>query len=109
MSNKDDYNLVLENDKTVKQLFERFYIIRKNDENLTDEHKKIIEKYMCYLEDETVIQGKNGYLVYRGVKSKLLTLEQQQEIKESILTQKRLAEIYKVSVATINKVKNNKY
>lgn len=109
MSNKDDYNLVLENDKTVKQLFERFYIIRKNDENLTDEHKKIIEKYMCYLEDETVIKGKNGYLVYRGKKTKLLTIEQQQEIKESTLTQGELAEIYKVSPSTISKVKNNKY
>ncbi|MDU5262735.1 MAG: hypothetical protein E6176_09930 [Clostridium celatum] len=109
MSNKDDYNLVLENDKTVKQLFDRFYIVRKNDERLTEGDRTIIEKYMCYLVDETVIQGKNGYLVYRGKKTKLLTIEQQQEIKESTLTQGELAEIYKVSPSTISKVKNNKY
>lgn len=109
MSNEDDCNLVLKNDKTVKQLFERFYIIKKDNEKLTAEHRAIIEKYVCTLRDQKVIDGKDGYLVCPGMKPKLLTEEQQKRIKESTLTQRQLAEIYKVSVSTINKVKNNKY
>lgn len=106
MTNKDSYNLVLHNDKTIKQLFERFYIIRKDDEGLTDQDRVIIEKYMCELNDGV---GEKTYIIKQGRKPKKLTEEQQKEIKESTLTQRELGRIYNVSASTINKVKNNKY
>mgnify|MGYP004645427619 CR=1 FL=1 len=103
------YKMTLENDNTIKTFFERFYVIAKNNEFLTEENKKFLEAFSCELVDDKVKEGKDGFLVFRGKKPKKLNETQCKEIRESNLTQMELSKLYGVSVGTINKVKNNKY
>lgn len=110
MAEETIYKLTLEGDNTVRTIFDRFYIINKSDPHLTDDDRKIIEKYMCELVNEDVRAGKDGFLIFRGTKKKRFTEEQCKEIREDKnLTQRQLAEKYKCSIGTINKIINQKY
>lgn len=104
------YSVVSENDNSLKQLFDRFYVIPKDYSVITNSDRVIIEKYNSRLINELVSAGRNGYIVFRGKKSKKITPLQIEEIKaDNVSTQRDLAFKYDVSNATINKIKNNKY
>lgn len=108
------YDFTTNNDKTIKQFMERFYVLPKQDEDgkpykYTKEELKIIEKYALELIKDNVKEGKDGYIVFRGIKPKKLNENQCEEIKNSDLSYRKLAEKYNVSVGTIFKVKNNLY
>jgi phage terminase large subunit len=104
------YTVTSENDNSLKQLFDRFYVIPKDYSVITDADRKIIEHYNSRLVNDLVASGKNGYIVFRGKKPKKLTLQQIEEIKtDGSSTQRELAFKYDVGVATINKIKNGKY
>lgn len=102
------YHIVLENDKSIKQFLERFYIIPKKTE-YTKIQSDFLKANAIYPQDPSVREGRNGFIVFRGRKKKILTEEQCREIRESNLTQMELSKQYKVSIGTINKVKHNKY
>lgn len=97
-----------EGSKTLKQFFDRFYCIPKED-NYTKEQLEFLKANAIYPTDESVRSGKNGYITFRGTKPKRFTEEQCKEIRESNLTQMELSKKYNCSVGTINKIKNNKY
>lgn len=100
------YELVLEGDNTLKQFFERFYVIPK-DLNWTDEELVFFSKYSFELSDPRVRAGKDGYIVER--KGKKLSDEEVQIIKNDSGSQRAKAKKYGLSVGTINKIMNNKY
>ena len=103
-----DDPLEKKNDNTLKQFFDRFYVIPK-DKAYTNDQLEFLKQKTIHLMNNEVKTGKDGYLVFRGRKKKVLTEEQCKEIRESDLTQMELSKQYKVSIGTINKVKNNKY
>lgn len=104
------YPIVLENDNSLKQMFDRFYVIPKDYSVITPEDKIILEKYQSRLANQHVAMGKNGYIVFRGKKPKKLTASQIEEIKaDTTSTQRELAFKYDCSHGTIGKIKNNKY
>jgi len=111
MDNKGKlYSVVLEDDNSLKQLFDRFYVIPKDYSVISAEDRIILEKYHSRLLNQFVADGKNGYIVFRGKKPKKLSEIEIARIKsESQLTQRELAFKYNVGVATINKIINNKY
>lgn len=106
MEEKKIYSLILENDKTLKQFFERFYILPK-DIKYSDDQRDFLEENKFVLIDEEVSNGKNGYIVERP--GKKLSKKQQEIIKNDTGTQREKAKKYKVSVGTINKIMNDKY
>ena len=101
-------SLKKKNDNTLKQFFDRFYVIAK-DEEYTSDQLEFLKQKTIYPTNDEVREGKDGFIVFRGTKKKILTEEQCKEIRESDLTQMELSKKYKVSIGTINKVKNNKY
>lgn len=104
------YSLVSENDNSLKQLFDRFYVIPKDFSFIGNEDKIILEKYHLSLLNQLVSEGGNGYIVFRGKKPKKLSEIEIALIKsDNVSTQRELAFKYNVSNATINKIKNNKY
>ena len=106
---KKIYRMTIDGDNSLKQFFERFYVIPK-EINMSDSDRAVMEKYYTVLANEYVSVGKNGYIVFRGKKPKKLTSEQIAEIKlDTKSTQRELAFKYDCSHATINKIKNNKY
>ena len=115
--NKDNiYDVIIysddplkKSDNTLKQLFDRFYIIPKGDKAYTNEQIEFLKQKTIHLIHDEVKEGRNGFIVFRGTKKKILTEDQCKEIRESDLTQMELSKQYKVSIGTINKVKNNKY
>lgn len=100
------YDIVLDGDNTLKQFFDRFYVIPKNL-NWTDEELVFFSKYSFELNDPTVKAGKDGYIVLR--KGKKLSDEEVEIIKNDSGSQREKAEKYNLSVGTINKIMNNKY
>ncbi|WP_154698225.1 hypothetical protein [Clostridium botulinum] len=101
--------IVENDDNSLKQMFDRFYVIPKDWVADADD-KLVMEKYCTVLSNEYVAMGRNGYIVFRGKKPKKLTPEQIAEIKsDTVSTQRELALKYNCSHATINKIKNNKY
>lgn len=104
------YSLVSENDNSLKQLFDRFYVIPKDSSFVSAEDKIVLDKYQLKLVNQLVSEGGNGYIVFRGKKPKKMTLKEIDSIiNDKISTQRDLAFKYDVSVATINKIKNGKY
>lgn len=105
---KDTEKLILDNDNSIKTISKRFYIIPKISPG---DVPAVIYDYLqehCLAIDNHIIN--NGYVVVRGRKKKSLTSEQVEEIlSDSMHTQKELAEIYNVSVGTINRVKKGEY
>lgn len=108
---KVKYDLVQKNDNTLKSFFNKFYVIPKDpkDRMYTDVEIASFKKNEIILSDENVRNGLDGYIVCRGKKKKVFTEKQIQEIQESNLSQRQLAKLYKVSPATINRVKNGNY
>lgn len=100
------YSVVLENDNTLKQFFDRFYVIPK-DLKCSDEELEFLEKYSFELSDPKVREGKDGYIVER--KGKKLSAEQVEQIKNDIGSYRAKAKKYKVSVGTISKIMNDRY
>ena len=100
------YELVLDGDNTLKQFFDRFYVIPK-DLNWTAKELEFFNKYSFELSDPRVRAGKDGYIVER--KGKKLTYEQAQAIKNDTGSQRAKAKKYNLSVGTINKIMNGKY
>ena len=110
MDNDKYYPIILENDSSLKQFFDRFYVIPKDYSFITPEDKKILDRYNTKLYSENVANGKNGYIVFRGKKPKKLSSIQIDEIKaDSSSTQRELAFKYDVGVATINRIKKGNY
>ena len=108
MNYEDDmtYELVLEWDNTLKQFFDRFYVIPK-ELDFEEQEIKTFEKYAFVLSDPRVRAGKDGYIVER--KGKKLNNEQVQIIKNDSGSQRAKAKKYGLSVCTVNKIMNNKY
>ena len=111
MGKGKEYSIVLKDDNSLKQFFDRFYVIPKDFSMFSSSDDiAILEKYQASLSNQLVAEGKNGYIVFRGKKNKKLTPEQVEKIKSDCTsTQRELAFEYGVSNATINKIKNNKY
>lgn len=103
------YKMVLDNDKTVKQFFERFYVIPKEPKNYKWEpdEKKILEAHSLELVEELEILGKDGYIVTR--KKKKLKPEEVEEIKNAPGSYREKADKYKLSLGTIHKIMRDKY
>lgn len=107
---RKEYYFTEDNDNTLKQLLDRFYLIPKED--IKDYSEDLINFLECNTiipASESVKQGKNGYIIFRGKKNKKLSQVQQEEIESSNKSYRDLAKEYNVSAATISKVKNNKY
>ena len=58
------YPITLENDKTLKQFFDRFYVISKDIE-CTKEQKEFLEANHLQPIDKNIREGINGYIVRR--------------------------------------------
>lgn len=100
------YELVLDGDNTLKQFFERFYVIPK-DLNWTDNELDFLNRYSFELSDPRVRAGKDGYIVER--KGKKLSNEEVQIIKNDTGSYRAKAKKYNLSLGTISKIMNNKY
>lgn len=100
------YDLVLENDNTLKTFFERFYVIPKEGEEWGEKERKFLEQNKIVLTGEFTKHGKNGYIVFRRIK---VNKEIAQAIKNEPGTQREKAKRYGLSVGTINKIMNDKY
>lgn len=108
--NDKKYSVVVDGDNSLKQLFDRFYIIPKDYSLIENGDRIILEKYHHHLVDKMVSEGENGYIVFRGKKPKKLSQKEIDEIKKDCnSTQRDLAFKYNVSNSTINKIKNNRY
>ncbi|NFN09989.1 hypothetical protein FDB47_18175 [Clostridium botulinum] len=106
---KKIYRMTVDGDNSLKQFFDRFYVIPKEAIS-NDSDRAVMEKYYTVLANEYVSIGRNGYIVFRGKKPKKLTSEQIAEIKANVSSsQRELATKYGCSHATINKIKNDKY
>ena len=101
-----EYYLRESNDKTLKQFFNRFYCIPK-DINLTKEQKEFLECVNHTPVSENVLNGKDGYIVFR--KGKKLSAEQVKQIKNDTGSYRAKAKKYKLSLGTISKIMNDKY
>lgn len=103
------YKMVLENDKTVKQFFDRFYVLPKKPIGYewTEEELKFLEEHSLELTDELERIGKDGYIVTR--KKKKFTPEEVQKIKNEPGSYREKAKKYKVSLGTIYKIMRDKY
>lgn len=108
MNYEDDttYSVVLENDNTLKQFFDRFYVIPK-DLKWSDEELKFLEEYSFELSDPRVREGKDGYIVER--KGKKLSAEQVEHIKNDTGSYRAKAKKYNLSLGTISKIMNDQY
>lgn len=80
-TNDTIYKMTSENDNTLKQFFDRFYVIPKDE--YTAEQIEFLKQNAVHPTYDEVKQGKNGYLIFRGRKKKILTEEQCREIRES--------------------------
>lgn len=111
MSDEKVYRITLENDKTLKQMVERYYIIPREPigYNFTEQEKEFLQSKALFPSAPEVKEGLNGYIVFRGKRPKKLNNEQIQEIQESTLSYRKLAEIYGISIGTISRVKKGKY
>ena len=120
MDKEDKYrnSLVLPGDNTLKQFFDRFYVIPKdckfdNDSILKKYRipkyiiKQFLEENTFSLSDPRVKAGKDGYIVER--KQKKFTPEEVQAIKNEPGSYREKAKKYGVSTATIYKIMKDKY
>ena len=88
-----EYYLRESNDKTLKQFFNRFYCIPK-DINLTKEQKEFLESVNHTPVSENVLNGKDGYIVFR--KGKKLSAEQVKQIKNDTGSYRAKAKKYSI-------------
>lgn len=106
MSEGKYYDLVLENDNTLKTFFERFYVIPREGKEWGEEERRFLENNRIELSGEKAREGKNGYIVFRKYK---VDKQKAQDIKNAPGTQKEKAERYGLSIGTINRIMNDKY
>lgn len=100
------YDMFEEGDNTLKSFFKLNYVIPKVlVKNESD--KEVIERLCTIPSAEEVLNGENGYIVFK--KTKILSDEEVEIIKNDVGSQREKAEKYGVSVGTINKIMNNKY
>lgn len=108
MSDEKLYKLTLKNDKTVKQFFERYYVLPK-DLDYTEEQREFLKDNEYTPVAEETKRGKNGYIVFRNNIKKITDIEELEEIKADTRPVRAIAKDHAVSIATISKIKNNKY
>lgn len=103
------YKMVLDNDKTVKQFFDRFYVLPKKPIGYewTENQIKFLEKYSLELIEELERIGKDGYIVTR--KKKKFKPEEVERIKNEPGSYREKAKKYNVSLGTIYKIMRDKY
>ncbi len=106
---KSKYNMVLENDNTLKQFFDRFYVLPKdpNECPWTEEQRTFLETKSLKLSGELERIGKDGYIVTR--KKKKFKPEEVEKIKNEPGSYREKAKKYNVSVGTIYKIMKDKY
>lgn len=111
MNENNNYTITLENDKTLKQMVERYYIIPRKPigYSFNEEEKAFLESNALYPAFKDVKEGKNGYIVFRKHNKKITDLEELEEIKKDTRPVRQIAKDHAVSIATISKIKNNKY
>ena len=103
-----EYPITPNNDHTLKQFFDRFYVIPK-DKEFTEEELKFLENNKVYPTSPNVINGKHGCITFRHPK-KRFSPDQAEVIRaDKELSQRQLAKKYKCSTSIINKIINNKY
>lgn len=103
------YKMVLEHDKTVKQFFDRFYVLPKEPESYqwTESERKFLELHSLELIDELERIGKDGYIVTR--RKKKFKPEEVEKIKNEPGSYRAKAKKYKVSLTTMYKIMRDKY
>lgn len=103
------YPIVLEDDNSLKQFVDRFYILPREPKDYPYNEKELefLEERCLELSEPLEREGKDGFIVYR--KKKKLTLEEVHKIKNDKGSQREKAEKYGISVGTINKIMNDKY
>lgn len=106
MSECKYYDLVLENDNTLKTFFERFYVIPREGKEWGEDERRFLEENRIELSGEQAREGENGYIVFRKYK---VNKQIAQDIKNAPGTQREKAEMYGLSIGTINRIMNDKY
>lgn len=106
---RNTYPIVLENDKSLKQFMERFYVLPREPKGYTytEEQKKFLEENFLVLTEELTREGKDGFIVYR--KKKKFKPEEVERIKNDTGSYRSKAKKYKVSLGTIYKIMKDKY
>lgn len=104
-----NYKMVLENDKTVKQFFDRFYVLPKEPKSYkwTDKERKFLERHSLELVEELERAGKDGYIVTR--KKKKFNPEEVERIKNEPGSYRAKAKKYNISLGTVYKIMKDKY
>lgn len=103
------YPVVLENDKSLKQFMDRFYVLAREPKgyDYTEQEKSFLEKYCLELTDPKEKEGKDGFIVYR--KKKKFKPEEVKKIKSEPGSYREKAKKYNVSLGTIYKIMRDKY
>ena len=101
------YKLTNNGDNTLKQFFDRFYVIPR-DKQFNDEQLQFLESNCFIPADEGVLAGKNGYIIFR-LNQKKVSKELQEIIRNDKGSCREKAKKYKLSIGTISKIMNNKY
>lgn len=106
---KNTYPIVLEDDKSLKQFMDRFYVLAREPKGYayTEEEKKFLEKYCLELSEPREREGKDGFIVYR--KKKKFKPEEVQRIKNEPGSYREKAKKHNVSLGTIYKIMRDKY
>lgn len=105
------YDVIVDNKHKLEHFFDRFYVIPK-DINLNDIEPGTTIKEFLELNSLNIINEElkqKAYIVMQGKKKKRLNQEQIKAIKESNKTYRQISKEFKISLGTINKVKNDKY
>lgn len=106
MEDIKEYQIVLDDDNTLKTFFERFYVLPNEGEEWSKEQRAFLEKHRLRPTNENTKNGKNGYIVFRPMK---VGKELAEMIKNDTGSQRAKAKKYGLSVGTINKIMNDKY
>lgn len=111
MSDEKVYRITLENDKTLKQMVERYYLIPREPigYSFSEKEKEFLQSKALYPTFKEVKEGKNGYIVFRKNIKKITDIEELEEIKADTRPVRAIAKEHAVSIATISKIKNDKY
>lgn len=106
MEGQEEYQIILDEDNTLKTFFERFYVLPNEGKDWEKEQRAFLEKHRLRPTNENTKNGKNGYIVFRNIK---VTKEIAEIIKNDTGSQRAKAKKYGLSVGTINKIMNDKY
>lgn len=101
------YTFTNNGDNTLKSFVSRFYILPR-DKEYTTEQMEFLESNCLIPADESVLAGKNGYIVFR-LNQKKVSKELQEIIRNDKDSYRKKAKKYGVSIGTISKIMNDKY